>query len=96
MRVLIAYDVNTSSPLGRRRYRRLKRICEQYALRRQFSVYEGKLSYATARRLVIELRGIINPCLDRLIFGCFHAEVWQRGQDSPGTIDFDNSLWTIR
>lgn len=40
MLVLVAYDVNTQTPEGRRRLRRIARQCENYGIRVQKSVFE--------------------------------------------------------
>ena len=40
MMVLITYDVNTENPEGRRRLRRVAKICENYGQRVQYSVFE--------------------------------------------------------
>jgi len=38
--VLVTYDVNTEKPEGRRRLRRVAKICEDYGRRVQLSVFE--------------------------------------------------------
>jgi CRISPR-associated protein Cas2 len=40
MLIVVAYDVNTATPEGRRRLRRVARACEDYGQRVQFSVFE--------------------------------------------------------
>jgi CRISPR-associated protein Cas2 len=40
MLVLISYDVQTTSPGGARRLRRIARACQDYGQRVQFSVFE--------------------------------------------------------
>ena len=40
MLVVVAYDVNTECPAGRRRLRRVARVCENYGQRVQNSVFE--------------------------------------------------------
>lgn len=40
MDVLITYDVNTLTPAGRARLRRVAKICEGHGQRVQFSVFE--------------------------------------------------------
>jgi len=40
MLVLVTYDVNTETPEGRKRLRRVARVCENYGQRVQFSVFE--------------------------------------------------------
>lgn len=40
MLVLVTYDVNTETPEGRKRLRRVAKVCENYGQRVQFSVFE--------------------------------------------------------
>jgi len=40
MLVVVAYDVNTESPEGKRRLRRVARVCENHGQRVQYSVFE--------------------------------------------------------
>lgn len=40
MELLLTYDVNTTTPEGRRRLRRVAQLCEGYGLRVQKSVFE--------------------------------------------------------
>lgn len=40
MMVLVTYDVNTASPEGRKRLRRVAKACESYGQRVQNSVFE--------------------------------------------------------
>lgn len=40
MLVLVSYDVNTEDPAGRRRLRRIARLCSNWGQRVQFSVFE--------------------------------------------------------
>lgn len=40
MEILITYDVDTTTPAGTRRLRRVAKICEAYGLRVQKSVFE--------------------------------------------------------
>lgn len=40
MMVLVTYDVNTTSPEGRNRLRRVAKVCESYGQRVQNSVFE--------------------------------------------------------
>lgn len=46
MRLLIAYDVATSTPSGTRRLRRVARACGDYGQRVQKSVFECRLGAA--------------------------------------------------
>lgn len=40
MHIVVTYDVNTETKAGRRRLRRVAKICEDYGQRVQFSVFE--------------------------------------------------------
>ncbi|MWV55048.1 CRISPR-associated endonuclease Cas2, partial [Chlorobium phaeovibrioides] len=40
MMVLVTYDVNTETPAGRRRLRRIAKTCQNFGQRVQFSVFE--------------------------------------------------------
>ena len=46
MFVLVCYDVNTESKLGRRRLRRVAKLCESYGQRAQNSVFECTMDKA--------------------------------------------------
>ncbi len=61
MLVVVAYDVNTETPEGKRRLRRVARICEDHGQRVQNSVFECWLDPARwvgfKARLVGEIAG---------------------------------------
>jgi CRISPR-associated protein Cas2 len=61
VRVLIAYDVATTTAEGQRRLRRVARACQDYGQRVQFSVFEcevGDTDWARLRqRLLTEMDG---------------------------------------
>jgi CRISPR-associated protein Cas2 len=44
--VLVSYDVQTSSPAGARRLRRVAKVCKDYGQRVQFSVFECEIDPA--------------------------------------------------
>ncbi len=46
MLVLVSYDVNTEDAAGRRRLRRIAKLCTSWGQRVQFSVFECLLEYA--------------------------------------------------
>ena len=60
MRVLIAYDVSTTSPAGAKRLRRVARACQDYGQRVQYSHFEcqvGAKDWATLHdRLLSEIK----------------------------------------
>ncbi len=53
MMVAITYDVETSSPGGQKRLRRVARLCENYGQRVQNSVFECSLDHAQLLRILI-------------------------------------------
>ncbi|HRC86440.1 MAG TPA: CRISPR-associated endonuclease Cas2, partial [Thermoanaerobaculia bacterium] len=55
MLVLVSYDVATTSAAGRRRLRRVARVCEDYGQRVQSSVFECELDPARWTRLRLAL-----------------------------------------
>ena len=59
MNVLVAYDVGTADEEGKRRLRRVAKICEGYGQRVQYSVFEVTCSQAHYVRLIADLRGAI-------------------------------------
>ncbi len=68
MLYLISYDVSTETQAGRRRLRRVAKVCEDYGVRVQNSVFECVLDYAVFVRVKNELSGIIDPEQDSLRF----------------------------
>ena len=61
MLVLVAYDVNTETPEGRTRLRRVAKLCENYGQRVQNSVFECLVDparwVALRRQLMEEIDG---------------------------------------
>lgn len=68
MLTVIAYDVDTSTPAGERRLRRVAKCCVNYGQRVQNSVFECFADAATMVRVKRELFQIIDPELDSLRF----------------------------
>ena len=66
MLVLVCYDVNTETKAGRRRLRRVARVCESTGQRVQKSVFECQLDVAKFETLERELRAEIDPTVDCL------------------------------
>jgi CRISPR-associated protein Cas2 len=94
MLVLVCYDVNTGTKEGRRRLRRVAKVCESTGQRVQKSVFECQVDLAKFETLERRLLAEIEPTQDCLRiyrmpetrgfevkeFGAFHA------------IDFDAPL----
>lgn len=66
MLVVIAYDVNTSDEAGRRRLRRVAKVCVNYGQRVQNSVFECVADAATLEKIKHQLLGIIDLDCDSL------------------------------
>ncbi len=66
MLVLVCYDVNTETKAGRRRLRRVARVCEGIGQRVQKSVFECQLDMAKFEQLERELLAEIDPTTDCL------------------------------
>ena len=94
MLVLVCYDVNTETKEGRRRLRRVARVCESTGQRVQKSVFECQLDVARFETLERELLAEIDPSMDCLrlyrIPGTRGFEVIEHGTFKA--VDFDAPL----
>ncbi len=68
MLVVITYDVNTEDAAGRKRLRRVAKLCVNYGQRVQNSVFECALDAAQYRLLQAKLVALIDPERDSLRF----------------------------
>ena len=68
MLLLVTYDVNTETAAGRRRLRRVAKICEDYGLRVQNSVFECQVDATQHTVLKAKLQKEIDADLDSLRF----------------------------
>ena len=68
MLVLITYDVNTQTPMGRKRLRQVAKQCVNYGQRVQNSVFECVLDTAKFREVQHKLEQIIDKDTDSLRF----------------------------
>lgn len=68
MLVLITYDVNTETPAGRKRLRRVAKVCVNYGQRVQNSVFECVMDAARCAMVKHALEQIVNPQKDSLRF----------------------------
>ena len=62
----MTYDVATDSPEGRRRLRRVAKVCEGFGQRVQYSVFECLVSTAQLKQLLHRLEQEIAPVEDSL------------------------------
>lgn len=84
MMVLVTYDVNTETPAGRRRLRRIAKTCQNYGQRVQFSVFECTVDPAQWVKLRAQLMHEMDPKFDSLRF-YFLGSNWQNKVEHEGT-----------
>ncbi len=66
MDILVCYDVNTETKAGRRRLRRVAKLCQNYGQRAQKSVFECRVTPALHEALVYRLLELIEEDQDSL------------------------------
>jgi len=66
MLIVVSYDVSTQTPAGRRRLRRVARVCQSYGQRVQKSVFECKVEKSTYEMLERRLLDVIDLDEDNL------------------------------
>ncbi len=68
MLVLITYDVNTETEAGKKRLRKVAKVCVNYGQRVQNSVFECILDPAKCREVQYKLEALIDQDRDSLRF----------------------------
>lgn len=94
MYVLVTYDVETSTPGGGRRLRRLARACLDYGQRVQLSVFEMKVDPAQWATCRDRLLSIFDPERDSLRF-YYLGNHWDERKEHHGAkpgFDVDGPL----
>jgi len=66
MDLLVTYDVETATPAGQRRLRKVAKICEAYGYRVQKSVFEVVCSETDKVRMIAALQQTIDPTQDSI------------------------------
>lgn len=66
MDIVVTYDVNTESAAGRKRLRRVAKVCEAFGQRVQMSVFECSLTRTEFELLRVALLDTIHVKLDSL------------------------------
>lgn len=66
MLVIVAYDVNTETPAGKKRLRRVAEICQSFGQRAQKSVFECTIGERELVRLRALLLSTVDPAKDSL------------------------------
>jgi len=83
MLVLVSYDVSTINKKGRRRLRKVAKICQNYGQRVQYSVFECIVDPAQWTILRQKLINAIEPEEDSLRF-YFLGSNWKRRIEHVG------------
>jgi CRISPR-associated protein Cas2 len=83
MLVVVAYDVNTESEAGRRRLRRVAKVCENCGQRVQNSVFECLVDAAKWTKMRAQLIDEISRSQDSLRF-YFLGDNWKRRVEHVG------------
>lgn len=83
MMVVVSYDVNTETAAGRRRLRRVAKVCQDYGQRVQNSVFECLVDPAQWTSLRGTLLDEFNPDKDSLRFYLLGAN-WRRRIEHQG------------
>lgn len=94
MLILVTYDVSTETHAGRRRLRRVAKVCLNYGQRVQKSVFECKVDQAQMEALEQDLLDEIDENEDNLRFYRLH-EPLQKNVKEYGkfqTTDFEGPL----
>lgn len=89
MMVLITYDVAVETEGGKKRLRRVARICEDHGQRVQYSVFECELDPAQWARMRARLIAAIEPDHDSLRF-YFLGREWRRRVEHIGAKPADD------
>lgn len=92
--MIITYDVNTETAAGRKRLRKVSKVCQNYGQRVQNSVFECIVDPALFKVLRNELIKIMDPEKDSIRFYNLGNE-WKNRIEHIGTkntIDLDDSL----
>ena len=95
MMVLVSYDVQTVSPQGRARLRKVARECQKVGQRVQNSVFECLVDPAQFELIKNALLAIIDPECDSLRF-YFLGSNWKRRVEHIGakpSLDLDSPLF---
>ena len=77
MLVLVAYDVSVETREGRRRLRRVAKLCKNYGQRVQNSIFECLIDPATWLEFKAQLENEIDPKEDSLRY-YFLGKNWKR------------------
>ena len=94
MMVLITYDVNTETPAGRKRLRKVAKQCQNYGQRVQNSVFECILDPARLKQLQHNLEDLIDLERDSIRY-YYLGNKWRNRIEHIGvkeSIDLEGTL----
>ncbi len=94
MMVLITYDVNTETPAGQKRLRKVAKACLNYGQRVQNSVFECIIDPARMKQLQISLEKLIDPEKDSLRY-YYLGDDWRKRVEHVGakaSLDLEGPL----
>lgn len=94
MMVLVTYDVNIESEGGKKRLRKVAKMCENYGQRVQNSVFECVIDTATMKIFKNKLEKLIDPAKDSLRY-YYLGDEWRRRVEHVGakpSFDVEGSL----
>lgn len=94
MLILVAYDVSTETRAGRRRLRRVAKVCQNYGQRVQKSIFECKVDKTTYEVLEKELLDEIDSNEDNLRFYRLNEPLEEHVKEFGQfkAVDFDGPL----
>ena len=87
--MLVTYDVATKDAAGRRRLRRVARLCQDYGQRVQYSVFECQVDPAQWVALRDRLIAAIDPAADSLRFYRLGANWRSRVEHTGAKASYD-------
>ena len=91
MLVLITYDVNMTGAGGSRRLRHISKLCQDYGIRAQYSVFECEITPAQWVYLKSALLEAYDADLDSLRF-YYLGSNWKRKVEHHGTKQTPDAL----
>ena len=89
MDLLITYDVATDTSAGRRRLRRVAKLCQAYGQRVQLSVFECQLNDTQIETFEARLIEEIDPAEDSLRIYLLPPDRAKRVRSHGKPLDFD-------
>ena len=87
--MLVTYDVATKDAAGRRRLRRVARLCQDYGQRVQYSVFECQVDPSQWVALRDRLIAAIDPAADSLRFYRLGANWRSRVEHNGAKASYD-------